>query len=119
MAVVIGGFSPEKLVLSPDFKRWLAENNPLGMTLTEADVQAWWDLKWPTYSTHGYTKHRRAIVSWWSRVREDELEAARERSRRMTDEKEATELEVWAGSEPDTDREFVTIKLDHRKGASR
>ena len=76
----------EKPVLKPAFWQHLAANNPIGMPLTEQDVRDWFDLKWITYAEHDYTRHRKAIASWWSRVREEEILQARERAERVRDE---------------------------------
>ena len=84
-----------KPVLSPKFKRELANNNPIGMLLSEDDVQSWWDLVWLTFSTYGYTERgrRTAIIRWWSRVTEPEIERARARTERIQDETETAAIE--------------------------
>lgn len=88
-------------LLSPSFKRELAEHNPIGMLLTEEDVQAWFDMVWLRFSTRRYRNRRRAIIAWWSRVKEHEILEARNRAERMRDEKETALLEAMIGQAPE------------------
>ena len=86
----------QKPTFSPSFWQQLALHNPIGMRLTEDDARAWFDFVWLKYSTHHYKKHRRAIINWWSRVREEDILAARERVARMTSDFENAALEEQA-----------------------
>jgi hypothetical protein len=84
---------PTKPVLSPRVLRELAEHNPIGMRLTEADVEAWFDMVWLSFSTYNYRNTRRAVIRWWSRVSESEIQRARQRAARIADESEVAALE--------------------------
>jgi len=110
-----------KPVLSPRFKRELADNNPIGMLLTEDDVQAWFDLVWLKFSTYNYRQGRgckSAIVRWWSRVRESEIDQARTRAARIADEHEVRSLDRQAGL-VDFDRSMSTDETESTDHASR
>jgi len=87
-----------KPVLSPAFLQELAENNPIGMQLDSADVQAWFDLIWLKFKTHRYKQQKRAIISWWSRVRESEIDDARARVTRMRDDAQVAAIEASLGN---------------------
>jgi hypothetical protein len=57
----------------------LARENPHGLTsLTSLEVLAWLATKWPLMRDRGVRRPRSAAVRWWSKVRMDEIEAARE-----------------------------------------
>lgn len=88
----------DKPVLSPRFLRELANENPIGMILSEEDVQAWFDLVWLRFKTYQYKRKgvRKAIIRWWSNVKESEILQARERLARMHDELDVAELERQA-----------------------
>lgn len=92
-AVEPGGVSMEKPSLPPSFWHQLAANNPLGMTLTADDARAWFDLVWISYAQRGYRNHKRAIAAWWLNVREEEIDRARARVERISDEAETTAIE--------------------------
>lgn len=67
-----------KPVLSPAMLAELARDNPLGITITPDEVEAWWNyVAWPRFKTYEYRQHGRAIRKWWARVRMDEIEHAR------------------------------------------
>ena len=71
-----------KPVLSPAFKQRLATHNPIGMSLSTEDVDAWFHVIWPKYAEYQYKNHQRAIAKWWSKVTEREIQDCREASRR-------------------------------------
>ena len=98
----------DKPVMSPSFWEELADNNPLGMQLSAADARHWFDLVWLRYSTYRYTKHRRAIINWWSRVSESEIEQARQRAARIVNDEENAKLEARAQAETK-----LTLVTDH------
>ena len=70
----------DKPTLDTAFWQQLADHNPIGMQLSADDARNWFDFIWLKYSTHGYRNHKRAIISWWGRIREYEIEDARGRS---------------------------------------
>lgn len=85
-----------KPCLSPALCRDLAEHNPWGrLDVTGEDVQSWFDLIWPSFSAYDYTARgtRKAVASWWIRAKEEELERARERSRRIIEERELQRMD--------------------------
>ncbi len=58
-----------KPVFSPQFFRELAQDNPLGMTISPELAEAWWHwVAWPTYKSYRYRAHKRAVRQWWSAV---------------------------------------------------
>jgi len=79
--------------LSPDLCRTLAHFNPLGMTLTEAEVRSWAFIIWPSFVARGYKNQNLALTNWWKRVTESDILQARARLRRMADEREISALE--------------------------
>ncbi len=83
----------EKPVMKPEFWQMLADVRPFGHELEVADVKSWFDLNWPSYSTHGYQNHKRAIASWWGRVWEREVVEAIERRKTIEDLEETRMLE--------------------------
>ena len=91
----------EKPVMKPEFWEMLAEARPFGRELTAADVESWFDLKWPVYSTNGYRNHRKAIATWWGRVWEREIDEAVERRRAIEDLEETRRLEQQLAPEPE------------------
>ncbi len=84
----------EKPVMKPEFWQMLADVRPHGRELTAADVESWFDLKWPSYSASGYRNHKKAIASWWARVWESEIDAAIERRVAIEDLDETRRLEA-------------------------
>jgi len=88
----------------------LAENNPVGMPLTEQDARDWFDMVWLRYSTYGYRRHDRAIINWWSRLSRQEIESVRERAEGIRGERENAELEARAKSES---IEANVVRIDH------
>ncbi len=86
---------PEKPVLSPKLLRYLADNNPLGQVLEEADVAAWWDSVWPRFVAREYSPKRTrvALLSWWSRLTRTELERARAQAEGRAEEAENARLD--------------------------
>lgn len=102
----------DKPVFSPDFVRDLAENNPIGMLLTEDDFRAWFDLIWIKYKLRGYSNHKRAVTNWWSNVREGDIIQARERTRRLTEETAIANLERAAADfAPPTNVQNIFAKV--------
>ena len=85
-----------KPTLPPGFWAELAEHNPIGILLDASDAEAWFDFVWLRYTTYGYRNHKRAIISWWSRVNEADIQKARERVARIQDERETAALENFA-----------------------
>jgi hypothetical protein len=83
----------EKPVMKDVFWQKLADVQPFGIELETHHVRSWFDTVWPLYSERGYTKHSRAISSWWSRVREDDIERAIERYNRIVKRESIKELE--------------------------
>lgn len=83
----------EKPQLSPQFWQDLADNNPIGMKLSADDARAWFDYVWLSYRERRYTRHRLAIISWWSRVSEEEIEGARDRAARIAEESTLDRME--------------------------
>lgn len=84
----------DKPVLPDTFWRMLAENNPIGMRMQPEDARAWFDMIWLKFQERQYRNVKRAIISWWSRVREHEIEQARERAFRIRSEAENERLEA-------------------------
>lgn len=77
--------------LAPAFCRELARCNPWGrIDVTEDDVRSWFELVWPVFQTYNYSPRgvKRAVAQWWMRAREEELDRARERRRRIAEEQE-------------------------------
>jgi len=73
----------EKPTFGPRFYQELAFDNPLGMYITERDVEAWWHyIAWPKYKIRRYKNHTRAVMSWWSRITVADLVRAREAAER-------------------------------------
>lgn len=79
--------------LSPQFWADLAANNPLGYDLTAEDVEGWFDFVWLQYRERHYKRHQRAIISWWSRVRPEDIERARARMNEISGSAEAKRLQ--------------------------
>jgi hypothetical protein len=52
-------------------------------------VQVWFEMKWPQYRARGYSKHERAIASWWARAWDNEVGEAVETWDRMEIERRA------------------------------
>ena len=73
-----------RIATDRNFLQDLAENNPWGKEVSADDVAAWFDLIWPRYALRGYSRHKKAITSWWSRCTWDELEKARERAANLS-----------------------------------
>lgn len=85
--------------LPDSFWQELADHNPIGIPLTAQDARDWFEFVWLRYSTHGYRNHKRAIINWWSRVYESEIERAQERASRIRSEAENARLEALAEQE--------------------
>lgn len=69
---------PKGLKLDPEFIQKLIDHNPLGMAnLTEDDIIAWVNSIWLRFEAKKYRNRKRALVSWWSRVKREELDQAR------------------------------------------
>ena len=79
--------------LSPDLCRMLAHFNPLGMKITEEEVQSWAFIIWPSFLEHGYTRQDKALKSWWKRISESDIIQARSRLQRLAEEREIATLE--------------------------
>jgi len=77
----------------PQFWQDLADNNPLGFDLSADDAKAWFDFVWLQYRERHYKRHRKAIVSWWSRLRPDDIDRARARMQEIRDTAEAKRLQ--------------------------
>ena len=88
----------QKPTLPEEFLEELAEHNPIGMSVDSDDVRSWFDMVWLRFSTYKYTERgmRRAIISWWSRVREHEILAARDRLTRLRSDAENERLDAYA-----------------------
>lgn len=99
----------EKPVFKPDFWQLLADSQPYGIELTPADVQSWFDLKWPSYSQRGYKNHKKSVASWWSHVREDEILQAIERRITIEDRAQVRRMEARL----DEDRTDDSPVVDH------
>ena len=84
----------EKPKLSPQFCRALAEENPIGLPLTEDDVREWFDFVWARYRDYGYRNHARAIKSWWHRIEWRDIERARERAHNLRVHAERQRIEA-------------------------
>ena len=72
---------------------------PTGEPVEPDVVQSWVDTIWPlmlAYHPGGISK--RMITAWWTRVRPDELEKARERLRVIREHGEREELAVLQNS---------------------
>lgn len=82
----------EEPSLSPELCRTLAHFNPLGMAISEEEVQSWAFIIWPSFLEHGYKKQDKALKNWWKRVTESDILQARERLRRMAEEREIQTL---------------------------
>lgn len=83
----------EEPVLSPELCRMLAHYNPLGMTISEAEVQSWAFIIWPSFLEYGYKKQDKALKNWWKRVTESDILQARARLQRLAEERETRALE--------------------------
>jgi len=81
-----GEDSPEGK-LSPRRVRKLIDIKPLGITYSEAEVQAWFTAKEPIMRARGIKDTWRAAISWWSRATREEVELAvrAERNRRFVE----------------------------------
>ena len=79
--------------LSPELCRTLAHFNPLGMTITEEEVRSWAFILWPSFLEYEYKKPEKALKNWWKRVTESDILQARERLRRLAEEREIEALE--------------------------
>lgn len=76
-----------------EFWEALAAVQPYGIETTAADVKSWFDLRWPVYSTHNYTRHRRAIAAWWAQVWEPQVREAIDRRKALEERSIVRELE--------------------------
>jgi hypothetical protein len=96
--------------LDSSFWALLAEYNPHGLDLSADDVRAWFDFVWPQYAARRYSKHQRAITSWWSRARVWEVERAIARRDEIANQADNARLEKEAESES---REANVVRIDH------
>lgn len=69
------------LLADAAFLASLAANNPLGVPVTPEEARAWLAQKLPIMRERRVSKYRLAAVNWWSRLRRDELDAARRYAR--------------------------------------
>ena len=83
----------EEPKLSPELCRTLAHYNPLGMEISEEEVRSWVFIIWPTFLEYKYKKQDRALKSWWKRISESDILQARERLRRLAEEREVKILD--------------------------
>lgn len=95
-----------------EFWQELADANPLGAQCDIEDVKSWFDIVWPKYSARGYRRHKQAIASWWSRIYEDDLQRAKERRARLSEEAEVARLEAVA-EEIENEHRGVNPVEDH------
>lgn len=59
----------EKPEFAPSFFEELAQDNPLGITISAAEAEAWWNwIAWPRYKTYGYKRHKVAVRRWWAGI---------------------------------------------------
>jgi len=85
----------KKPVFTSEFLQELAEACPLGPCSPEL-VQSWFDISYPKMAQRGYSRWKLAVASWWSRVRDYELERAQDRLDAMADAHENAVLEDLA-----------------------
>ena len=90
----------KKPVMPPAFWQELADHSPTGIRVSAADVQNWFDFVWLRYSTYGYRNHKRAIIQWWSRVRDSEVESALQRADRIVNDDENAAIEAQVSKLP-------------------
>lgn len=91
----------DKPVLAPDFLWDLAASNPHGLVIGPEVVQSWFEMVWPRFQTYDYRSPRgvkRAIASWWSRVRVEEIRQAQERLKTRSEEVEDRRLQSLSRS---------------------
>lgn len=79
--------------LSPELCRTLAHYNPLGMTISEEEVRSWAFIIWPSFLEYKYKKQDKALKNWWKNITESDILQARERLRRLAEEREVKILE--------------------------
>lgn len=103
----------EKPVFKPEFFRELAHDNPLGLTISPEEAEAWWlYIAWPSYKTYKYVLHKKAVRRWWSylsmkdlgRTREAILNAELEHA---AEEQERLDDEYWAQCDQFGDQKMV------------
>lgn len=105
--------STERPILSPRLKQQLADQKPTGVEVDPEVVQSWVDMAWLSmleYHPKGITQ--RIIVSWWSRIRSDELERAVERLRVMryaNENADLSELQDAVNASPSDSADVVDL----------
>jgi hypothetical protein len=93
----------EKLQPSPALLRELAEDNPLGITLTPEEVMGWVQyVCWPRFKTYKYQQRTRAMKRWWASVRMEDIQRARDAMGRAALERlQAKQDEISRAPMPD------------------